>query len=156
MKDYPEIVRWQNMLRAIHEWGQDQYNERLDYQSVVHMGQQFGLTEAQSLNIFEMLVDEGYINARLIEGYLGGPRFRFAFLKGLTKKGLIAIGEAPDPTESLIRGFRAAIKSIEQDPTMPEDEKRRKIDWLNQSVNFVGNLGAAYAKQILDGMTLGT
>jgi hypothetical protein len=141
------------MLRAIHEWVQsNDYNERLEYTEVISMGRTFGMNDIQSLNVFETLVDEGYINARLTKGHYGGPRFMSAFPKSLTEKGLIAIGEVPDPTERLIRGFRAAIQSIEQDPTIPEDEKRRKIDGLNQSIGFLVSLGAAYTKQILDGI----
>ena len=80
----------------------------------------------------------------------------FAPIEGLTRRGLVAIGKAPDPTERLIRGLRAAIERIEQDPTIPDDEKRRNIGWLNHGISALGSLGASYAKQILDGMMLGS
>ncbi len=159
MNDYPEAARRQDMLRSVHDWYQSQtdYNPMLKPQEIEQIGDGLGLNGPRSINLFKRLVAEGFIHARLAGRVKShGPGFMFAPIEGLTGRGLVAIGEAPDLTERLVRGLRAAIERIEQDPTIPDDEKRRNIDWLNHGISVLGSLEASDAKQILDGMMLGS
>lgn len=46
--------------------------------------------------------------------------------------GLAQIGELSDPQERFLLGLEAAIQAIREDDRIPEEEKRRGIDWLEE------------------------
>jgi hypothetical protein len=167
---YPEKAHRESMLWDVYEWFQEQTDPqpRLWYHEVASMGIPLATdretetgTEvdvvaverqsSQAINRFVRLVDEGYINAQLQKGVLGGPAFSSALVRGLTEKGLIEIGELPDPTERLVLGLDAAIRVIQRDPTLDEEERRRRIDWFEEAKFVVRTLGVETVKAIWRG-----
>jgi hypothetical protein len=143
--EYPEKARRERMLWDVYEWFQQQtdYDPRLRYYEVETMGvcsdtrtAETGTEvdeaaaerqKAQQLNLFVRLVDEGYINAELKRELVGGPPVTSAVIRGLSERGLIEIGELPDPQEKIIQGLEANIRRIEQDTSMSPDRKQYLI-----------------------------
>lgn len=170
---YPEKEQRDSMLRLVHDWFQEQidYTPRLyAYQMLERMGIPPDAQEAaetgvgadavavqqqsvQALYRFVRLVDEGFINAKLDTTIKGGPPFSSAQVRGLTNKGLIEIGEVPDPQERLILGLDAAMRSIQRDPTLTDEEKKRRIDWFEEAKFMVRTLGVETVKAIWRGDT---
>jgi hypothetical protein len=74
-----------------------------------------------------------------------------AQVRGLADKGLIEIGELPDPRERLILGLDAAMRSIQRDPTLTDEEKKRRIDWFEEAKIMVRTLGVETVKAIWRG-----
>jgi len=84
-------------------------------------------SNAQTLNLFLQLVDEGYINARLGQAFKGGPPFTQAWVRGLTEKGHQLVGGMPDPYAQLIQMLDdiADATWTLSDKKMPPEKKRR-------------------------------
>lgn len=170
-ESYPELERRVLMLASIHGWAENRTNanQNLKYDEIIGMDQEggsvlgadpseygsreeFDRATASSINLFRTLLAEGYINGRLIgEGSKTGPPFIEASITGLTDKGLKEIGALPDPNQRLINGFQEAIREIQQDPNLSEEEKERQINWAKQAINFVSAVGADMAVRILAG-----
>jgi hypothetical protein len=98
----------------------------------------------QGYTPFQQLHAEGYFAGRIgkpvysveIRGeFVHSVPFLNARVEYLTEKGLREIGELPDPREELLLGLEAAIASLGEDPRLSEEEKRQKIDWLQQIVD---------------------
>lgn len=158
---YPEKAQRESMLWDVYEWFQEQtdYSPRLRYYQVVSMGIPLGTdTETaegvqvdiaaverqntQQLNRFIRLVNEGYIDADLKREFVGGPPFTSAIVRGLTERGLIFIGELPDPQQRLIQGLEANIGRIEEDTSLPNERKKYLAAAGRQAVEFVREVGS--------------
>ncbi len=63
-------------------------------------------SSAQTLNLFQRMVGEGYIDANLKGGSKMGPPFDFAIIRGLTTKGLRTIQQSHDPQQELLKSTR--------------------------------------------------
>ncbi len=166
----PEKAQRESMLWDVYEWFQEQadYNPRLRYDQVVSMGIPLNTdttTEtgvevdvaaierqnAQQLNRFVRLVHEGYIDAELKREFVGGPPFTSAVVRGLTEKGLVEIGELPDPQQKLVQGFENYIRRIEQDSSISPERKKYLMAAGRQAVEFVREVGSQGAANILFG-----
>jgi hypothetical protein len=160
---YPELERRRNMLRIIHEWhgAQMEAEPTLQYDQLIEiMGasasptptgeyvvEEVERSNAQILNLFLQLVDEGYINARLGKGYKGGPPFIRAWVRGLTEKGHRLVGGMPDPYAQLIQMLDdiADATWALSDEKMPPEKKQRAQDAVRELKDIVRSLppGAA-------------
>lgn len=149
------------MLWDVHEWFLEQYDysPRLLYNQVENLGLPSDSDAtadahkhaAQQLNLFIRLVHEGYIDADLHKEVYGGPPFTSAVVRGLTERGLVLIGELPDPQERLIEGLEANIKRFEDDASIPPERKQHLVTAGRQAVEFVREVGAQGAANILFG-----
>ncbi len=166
--EYPEKAKRESLLWDVHEWFQRQadYTPRLLYYEVERMGIPAEADteasadadeaaaerhKAQQVNLFVRLVHEGYINADLRREFVGGPPFTSAVVRGLSERGLTEIGELPDPQEKIIRGLEANIRRIEQDPSMSPQRKEYLVAAGRQAIEFVREVGAQGAANILFG-----
>lgn len=50
----------------------------------------------------------------------------------VTDLGLRELERLPNPRDELLVGLQAAIAATRADPTLDEEEKRQKINWLQQ------------------------
>lgn len=168
--EYPEKARRESMIWSVYDWFQQQadYTPILRYYEVEGMGipveadtgtgadGEAKAVAAQRqkvhrLHLFIRLVNEGYIDADLRREYAGGPPFSSAVVRGLTERGLIEIGELPDPQQKIIQGLEANIRRIEQDTSMGSDRKQYLIAAGRQAIEFVREVGAQGAASILFG-----
>jgi len=67
--------------------------------------------KAHRLHLFIRLVSEGYIDADLRTEIVGGPPFTSAAIRGLSEKGLVEIGELPDPQQKIIQGLACVLST---------------------------------------------
>jgi hypothetical protein len=121
-KEYPQWERRKRLLRAVHDWcetrtdvqTQLRYHRLLTlvedpaYEGILtptgagHDRTTIDNAQARVMNLFVMLVKDGYIDADIGTEIVGLP-FTSARVRGLTDKGLRAIGEMPDPDEEIER-----------------------------------------------------
>ena len=97
-----------------------------------------GLSGARALHLFKELVEEGCIALTKPLGH-GSQRLPWlvASPQLLTKKGLLEIGELPDPDQELIRAFREARERIRHDPNIPEPQKRSWLEWVDRGITLL-------------------
>jgi glycerate kinase len=148
--DYPEQDRRERLLRGIHEWDLNRTDLRqpLAADRIVEMGG----GEERVLNLFLILVREGYIDADPVAGSKDkSAPFGMAYVRGLHTKGLRAIGELPNPQESLVAGIEAAIQAIREDRQIEEAEKKRRIEVLEEAKQ----IGRPLAVEVIKGMFRG-
>lgn len=168
---YPEWGKRERMLWRVHEWCQDRTDpqQKLMYDAVATMvgdpvyegapTEQGSVFDAQAMqkhmgeqmNLFLNLVDEGYIHADVNRGsYKGGPPFTFATMRGLTEKGLRAIGELPKPQDELLRRLDRIEKAIQElgDSASP-DERQKATRAVKELKHFVRGLPPSAAVEVL-------
>lgn len=165
-RHYPEQDRRKEMLRIIHEWTDAQpeaepilrYHEFIELMGVVpeevgpgrYSAGDVYQQAASHMNRFMRLVDEGYINARYKGEYAGGPPFTIAWIKGLSKSGLQAIEELPDPqvqTMQLLDDIAAAIRTL-NDAEAPPEQKRVAERAINELKHFIRGLPPGVATEL--------
>ena len=160
---YPEKEQREATLRLVHGWFQEQadYRPRLYASEIL---ERMGIpTDAmqetedvqrqgvQALYRFVRLVHEGYIDAKLDTAIKGGPPFSSAQVNGLTDKGLLEIGEVPDPRQQLVLGITAALHDIQNDPTLSQEEKEEKLSLGREALAFVRGLAVEVAAKVIVG-----
>lgn len=159
-RQHPEKSQQESMLREVYEWFQEQsdYTPRLYADRIAEMGVLPGADatateqlKVQALYRFMRLVDEGYISAQLDTSFKGGPPFTSAQVRGLRDKGLIEIGELPNPQEHLLSGLETALREIQQDPTLGPEEKEKKLSAGREAIAFIRGLAVEVSARVLMG-----
>jgi hypothetical protein len=110
-----------------------------------------GMSTTEAKYSLKQLVDEHYVTCVHMPTELSYEPFVHLVPQSLTEKGLLTIGEMPDPQERIILGVEAAMRSIQRDPTMDAAEKQQKIDWLEEFKHVVRSLTVETAKAVLRG-----
>jgi hypothetical protein len=170
---YPELERRREMLRVIHEWheAQTEAEPALQFDQLIeimeamppptstgeYVVEEVHRSNAQTLNLFLQLVDEGYINARLGKGYKGGPPFIRAWVRGLTERGHRLVGGMPDPYAQLIQlldDIADATWTL-SDEKMPPAKKQRAQDAVRELKDIVRSLPPGAAGGIAGQITRG-
>ncbi len=101
---------------------------------------------SQAVNLFEQLVEEGYVSVGWLDKRSDRYPWYRAAPRSLSTKGLIEIGELPDPDARLAAALQATRRAIEQEPTIPEEEKRDMLDTLEKMASLANNVrGVAHA-----------
>lgn len=156
----------QKLLESIHETIEESEDAgkigpvRINIESIMVWGEDEGIGGSKAIRIFQQLHKEGYF-----DGNLGKPLYSVtmrgkvyssvpfydALVSHVTDKGLREIGRLPDPREEYLLGLNAAILSLRQDATLSEEEKRQKINWLQQMVDVGKQLTVEGIKSIWRG-----
>jgi hypothetical protein len=110
-----------------------------------------GMSKTEAKYSLKQLVDEGYITLVHMATELSYEPFVYFVPQSLTEKGLLAIGEMPDPQERLALILEAAIQAVEKDDSLDKDEKKKRIDWFEEAKIAVRTLGIEGAKAVLRG-----
>ena len=74
-----------------------------------------------------------------------------AQVRGLTDKGLIEIGKLPDPQGHLLAGLEAALREVQQDPTLGPKEKEEKLNAGREAIAFIRGLAVEVSARVLMG-----
>lgn len=150
--EYPEQWKRERLLWFVHDWIQERHaaddnTPMLDVHEVQHWGEeQEGMNGAQAMHLFKQLVEEGYISTSWLN--TGSDRWPWAHAgpQYLTTRGLLEIGELPDPDQKLIAALAATRRMIEQDPGIPEEDKPGMLDTLEKMASLANNVrGLGYA-----------
>ena len=162
---YPQLASDQKMLEFLYRKMQEVYDRdeevlQLSYRSGqggpaylrlywegVDVGEKIGVRSAEAISMFKRLAQAGYIitDVRPLESF-GTPG-----VWGLTNDGLAQIGRLPDPQERLVLGLDAAIRSVQRDSTLGDEDKKRRIDWFEEAKIMVRTLGVETVKAVWRG-----
>ena len=69
----------------------------------------------------------------------------------INRAGLLEIGALPDPRQHLISGLEAALRDIQQDPTLEPEEKQEKLNLGREALAFVRGVATEVAAKIIVG-----
>lgn len=126
----------------------------IDAEDVYAMGQGLGLDRREALRLFQRLLREGYLDARLLGRAFSETSGRAA-ITDLTDKGLRAINRLPadDPIAGLTAVLEEYLIGIEADPDLSQDEKARKRGVVRQVLGsvraFALEIGPKIAAEVL-------
>ena len=103
--------------------------------------------------------DEAYGRLRELEtdGFLrlsfdsGGPEAGGMVGMSITERGLQAIQKLPDAQETWMQGLEAAIRTLREDDSVPEEERQRKVDVLEEAKH----IGRPLVVEVIKGMFRG-
>lgn len=134
---YPARERQVALLRLVHEWINER-NAKDDLAAIVDGSEVErwasaieGMSKTEVKFSLEQLHDEGYFTLMHKSTEISCEPFVYIVPRALTEKGLVAIGEMPDPGEKLVRAFEAVLENIER-ADLPEPKKRELLNkvWL--------------------------
>lgn len=93
----------------------------------------------EAIAIFDRLRREGYIH---VDYGRENPsaEVAVAVLHGLSIKGLLDIGKFPDPDERLAEAFMSARRLLEQDSSIPQDDKKDVLDTMSKTASLLNNV----------------
>ncbi len=106
------------------------------------------ISGAEVVSLFNRLCREEYVLADFAKS--GGVE-QTVVLHSLSTKGLIEIGDLPDPQQRFLMGLEAAIRMIRDDQSLAPEEKKRKIDWLEEGKFIIRTSGVEVAKALWRG-----
>lgn len=102
----------------------------------------------EAIAIFDRLWREGYIHVSFGSQ---SPSYESTspVLYSLSTKGLLDIGKFPDPDQRLAEAFMSARRLLEQESSIPEEDKRDMLDTMEKTASLFNNvrgLGTAIAQ----------
>jgi hypothetical protein len=116
----------------------------------INLAGELDLSGGEAVGLFNWAESEGYIRPNY--GRIGrGGEVSIAVLDHLESKGYELIGELPNPQERLAIILEAAIRAVQKDNSLKEDEKKKRIDWFEEAKIAVRTLGIEGAKAVLRG-----
>lgn len=154
---YPAWEKKLGLLRCVHAWIQkrdaaDDFGAVVDMAEVDRWASSIqGMSKTEAVYGVKQLVDEGYVTLVHMSKEITPAPWLLIVPQSLTDKGLIALGEMPDPQERFIVGLEAAIRAIREDGQMEEPEKKRRIDVLEEAKQIGRPLAVDIIKGILKG-----
>jgi hypothetical protein len=147
LPEFPEHGKRKRMLRYIHEWVAEQhtqgnYSPMLAFYNVNRWGEeQEGMNGPEAVSLFQRLVEDGYISLNYPLKASGELPWIVAALRGLTRRGLLQIGELPvDPDARLLGGLGALERAIRELDVPDEGKKYAAIEAAQELRNFVRTL----------------
>lgn len=169
---YPQWARREKVLWAMHEWCEERTDARtvLGYDELMarvgdeaYAGtptpagidfdrQAIDRIQQQVLNLFVTLVNEGLIDAEVKSSSKHGPPWQFAIVRGLTREGLRAIRELPDPNDTLLQRLDAIAEAIRGLEGVPDEEKLRGIDAVEELKHFARSLPPSFTVELVAAM----
>jgi hypothetical protein len=158
--EYPEQWKRERVLWFVHEWilenqVDEDYVPEFSVQELIRWGdEQEGFTGAQAINLFKQLYEEGYVYLNFLDTNIDGyPWFRAA-PQSLSTRGLLEIGELPDPDARLVAALAATRRAIEEEDSIPEEDKRDMLDTLEKVASLANNVRGV-AQAIVQGLSQG-
>jgi len=157
---YPAFDNQRAMLDAINRrlkesQGRGELALDLWFHDVLNTADELSIPQAEGAAIVQRLYREEFLEGKLGQGYKQGSGASVPFsrlkVEYLTSKGMQEIGEFPDPQQRLILGFDAALRTIRQDNSISEEEKKRKIDWFEEAKFVARTLTIDAAKAVFRG-----
>ena len=154
---YPAWEKRVALLRCVYEWIGAR-NAANDLAAIVDAAEIErwasaieGMSETEAKYTLEQLHAEGYFTLTHVSTEISREPFVYIVPRSLTEKGLVAIGEMPDPQERLALILDAAIRAVQRDASLAPEEKKRRIDWFEEAKFVVRTFGVEVAKAVWKG-----
>lgn len=144
----PEDFRWKQMLFAVSDYCRDRDDPSQllspDEVSLLVGGQE---PQLKKLDLFKQLVDEGYINAKLMEAWKGGPPFSAVRIAGLTRSGNQLISEMSRDQDDLVERLDGIIVALGR----LEPQKRKRGEKVIEEMKlFIRSLSHQEAQAFVE------
>jgi hypothetical protein len=108
-----------------------------------------GVRGGEALNLFRYVCREGlvYLSTQSALSRTRGT----VYVETLSNRGLLEIGKLPDPKERLLSGLEAALRDIQQNPSLGPEEKEEKLNAGREAIEFIRGLAVAVSARVLMG-----
>lgn len=150
MAEYPQQTKIHGMIELIHRQLKKAYEQgesqlRVDYyaggESVgVYMGsvsdperaaaRTLGVSGGEAVSLFRYVCRQGYVSLNPRSDI--SSSFGLVIVESISNRGLLEIGELPDPQQRFLMGLEAAIQAIREDDRIDQETKEKGIDWLEE------------------------
>lgn len=143
LPEFPQQRKRKRMLRYIHEWVANQHAQgnhlpMLAFYEVDRWGEeQEGMSGPEAVSVFQQLVEEGYVTLNYPLRASDRSPWTVAAPRGLTRRGLLQIGELPADPEACFLGGLAALERAIRELDVPDERKYPAIEAAEELRNFV-------------------
>ena len=143
LPSFPQQRKRKRLLCYIHEWVASQYAKGnplpvlASYEVNRWAEGQEGMSGPEATSLFQQLVEEGYVALNYPLRPSNQLPWIVALPRGLTRRGLLQIGElATDPDSRLLGGL-AALEQAMRELDVPDERKYPAIEAAKELRNFV-------------------
>ncbi len=165
LPEFPQQRKRKGLLQYIHEWVADQHAQgnrlpMLASYEVDRWGEeQEGMSGPEAVSLFQQLVEEGYVAVNYPLRTSDRLPWTVAAPRGLTRRGLLQIGELPADPDARFLGSLAALGQAIRELDLPEERKYPAIAAAEELRNFVLSLppetAVGLSRVAIAGMTSG-
>lgn len=167
--DYPEQTKIHGMIELLYQ-ELNKANEQgradllLEYKSGRHgvgvsiahknapeddVAHLLGVSGAQAVKLLRYVCSEGFVRVRS-DSELDRSH-GLVLVQSISRAGLLEIGQVPDPKALLLSGLEAALRDVQQDPTLNPEEKEKKLDAGREAIAFIRSLAVEVATKVIVG-----
>ena len=120
----------QGRPRCVSTTGQGGSDVGVNVGSGPTAAQALGVSGGESVSLFRYVCSQGCV--------LTSPQsdlsrsFSMVTVESISNRGLLEIGELPDPQQRFLMGLQAAIQAIREDDRINPEDKEKGIDWLEE------------------------
>jgi len=167
--EYPQQAKIHGMIELLHRglcevWERGGSELRVEYSGSRHstgvyigrrhatgssVAKRLGVSGGEALALFRYVCNQGYVV--LAPGSNLSNQADSVPIQYIAPAGLLEIGELPDPHARFVAGLEAAIQAIREDARMPEEEKQRGIDWMEEGKQVARPLAVEVIKAMFRG-----
>ena len=108
-----------------------------------------GVSGATALKLFRHVCHEGFVRVSPQSDL--SRSYSIVWVENISTPGLLEIGKVPDPKARLLSGLEAALRDVQQDPTLRPEEKEEKLNAGREAITFVRGLAVEVAAKVLVG-----
>ena len=165
LPEFPQQRKRKGLLQYIHEWVADQHAQgnrlpMLAFYEVDRWGEeQEGMSGPEAVSLFQQLVEEGYVAVNYPLRTSDWSPWTVAAPRGLTRRGLLQIGELPADPDARLLGSLAALEQAIRKLDAPDEQKHAAMEATKELRDFVRALpleqAARLARLVIAGMTRG-
>jgi hypothetical protein len=143
LPEFPQQRKRKRMLRYIHEWVANQHTQgnhlpMLAFYEVDRWGEeQEGMSGPEAVSLFQQLAEDGYVALNYPLRVSDRSPWTVAAPRGLTRRGLLQIGELPADPDARLLGSLAALERAIRQLDVPDERKYPAIEAAEELRDFV-------------------
>jgi hypothetical protein len=165
LTEFPQQRKRKRLLRYIHEWVANQHAQgnhlpMLASYEVDRWGEeQEDMSGPEAVSLFHQLVEEGHVALNFPLRASDLSPWTLAAPRGLTRPGLLQIGELPADPDARLLGSLAALEQAIRELDVPDERKYPAIEATEELRTFIRTLpsetAAWLSRLTIAGMTGG-
>jgi len=128
-------------------------NVGVDVQAYTGQGENaalaLGVPGGEALSLFRYVCNEELVHVSPQSDL--SSSIGIVIVEDISNRGLLEIGELPDPKERLLSGLETALRDIQLDPMLKPEEKEEKLNAGREAIEFIRGLAVEVSARVLMG-----